>query len=67
MEELNEARIQFFMNISHEIRTPMTLILSPLMKLMKSDKDENASTQLFAHISEFPAYPPVDQQLMDAT
>ena len=40
VEELNEARIQFFMNISHEIRTPMTLILSPLMKLMKSDKDE---------------------------
>ena len=39
-EELNEARIQFFMNISHEIRTPMTLILSPLMKLMNSDKDE---------------------------
>lgn len=39
-EELNEARIQFFMNISHEIRTPMTLILSPLMKLMKMDKDE---------------------------
>lgn len=39
-EELNEARIQFFMNISHEIRTPMTLILSPLMKLMKQDQDE---------------------------
>ena len=38
--ELNEARIQFFMNISHEIRTPMTLILSPLMKLMKQDQDE---------------------------
>lgn len=39
-EELNEARVQFFMNISHEIRTPMTLILSPLAKLMRMDSDE---------------------------
>lgn len=39
-EEMNEARIQFFMNISHEIRTPMTLILSPLKKLMSMDTDE---------------------------
>ena len=36
-EEINEARIQFFMNISHEIRTPMTLIMSPLNKLIESD------------------------------
>ncbi len=39
-EELNEARIQFFMNISHEIRTPMTLILAPLEKLRAMDSDE---------------------------
>ena len=38
--EINEARIQFFMNISHEIRTPMTLIMAPLEKLMGMDKDE---------------------------
>ncbi len=38
-EEINEARIQFFMNINHEIRTPMTLILSPLEKLISTDKD----------------------------
>ena len=37
--ELNEARVQFFMNISHEIRTPMTLILAPLEKLIGRDKD----------------------------
>ncbi len=37
--ELNEARIQFFMNISHEIRTPMTLIMAPLEKLIGRDKD----------------------------
>lgn len=40
MEELNEAKIQFFMNISHEIRTPMTLIMAPLEKLLSTDKDE---------------------------
>jgi len=38
--EINEARIQFFMNISHEIRTPMTLIMAPLEKLMGMDSDE---------------------------
>lgn len=39
-QEINDARIQFFMNISHEIRTPMTLIMAPLEKLMGMDKDE---------------------------
>ena len=38
-EELNEAKIKFFMNISHEIRTPMTLIVAPLMTLLKDDDD----------------------------
>ena len=38
-EEINEVRIQFFMNISHEIRTPMTLILAPLEKLIGSDRN----------------------------
>lgn len=38
-QQINEARIQFFMNISHEIRTPMTLILAPLDKLLRMDKD----------------------------
>ena len=38
-EELNEAKIKFFMNISHEIRTPMTLIVAPLMTLIKDDND----------------------------
>lgn len=36
-EEMSEAKIRFFMNISHEIRTPMTLIVAPLMQLMKED------------------------------
>ncbi|MDR1003418.1 MAG: response regulator [Prevotellaceae bacterium] len=38
-EQINEAKIQFFINISHEIRTPMSLIISPLQKLMNTDHD----------------------------
>ena len=38
-EEMSEAKVRFFINISHEIRTPMTLIVSPLLTLMKEDKD----------------------------
>lgn len=38
-EEINEAKLQFFINISHEIRTPMSLIISPLQKLMANDSD----------------------------
>ena len=38
-EEMSEAKIKFFMNISHEIRTPMTLIIAPLISLLKEDND----------------------------
>lgn len=38
-EQLNEARLQSFVNISHEIRTPMSLVISPLQKLLASDTD----------------------------
>lgn len=38
-EQINEAKLQFFINISHEIRTPMSLIISPLQKLISTDKD----------------------------
>lgn len=38
-EQLNEAKLQYFINISHEIRTPMSLIISPLEKLIPSEKD----------------------------
>lgn len=38
-EEMNEQKLQFFINVSHEIRTPMTLIVTPLMQLIKEDLD----------------------------
>ena len=38
-EEMSEAKLRFFMNISHDIRTPMTLILTPLLSLIKKDDD----------------------------
>ncbi len=39
-EQLNEAKLQFFINISHEIRTPMSLIINPLQRLIDNDTDE---------------------------
>lgn len=39
IEHVNEAKLQFFINISHEIRTPMTLIISPLEKLLAQNAD----------------------------
>ncbi len=38
-EEMADAKLKFFMNISHEIRTPMTLIVAPLLSLIKQDED----------------------------
>ncbi len=38
-EEMADAKLRFFMNISHEIRTPMTLIVTPLLSLIKHDDD----------------------------
>lgn len=40
LEQINEAKLQFFINISHEIRTPMTLIISPLEKLIAEHSDK---------------------------
>lgn len=38
-EEMNDAKLRFFIDLSHEIRTPMTLITSPLGDLMAEDSD----------------------------
>lgn len=40
-EELNEQKLRSFINLSHEIRTPMTLILTPLLQLMKEETDSH--------------------------
>lgn len=49
-EQLNEAKLQFFINISHEIRTPMTLIINPLEKLIAEGKDSDVhKTYLMIH------------------
>ena len=45
-EQINEAKLQFFINISHEIRTPMTLIISPLEKLIAEGNPEKQATYL---------------------
>ncbi len=39
-EQINEAKVQFFINMAHEIRTPLSLIINPLKKLI--DRDENS-------------------------
>ncbi|MDR1782879.1 MAG: response regulator [Dysgonamonadaceae bacterium] len=36
-EQLNNAKLQFFMNISHEFRTPLTLIISQIETLLQSN------------------------------
>lgn len=45
-EQINEAKLQFFINISHEIRTPMSLIISPLQKLIKNE-DNNERLKIY--------------------
>lgn len=40
LHESDQAKLTIFTNISHELRTPLTLILSPLQKLLKEEKNE---------------------------
>lgn len=36
LEEVNQSKLRFFMNVSHEIRTPVTLIMAQLDMLLNS-------------------------------
>ncbi len=38
-EQINEEKLQYFINIAHEIRTPLSLIINPLKKLIEKDND----------------------------
>ncbi|WP_407427189.1 two-component regulator propeller domain-containing protein [Arcticibacter sp.] len=46
MHELDMVKIKFFTNVSHEFRTPLALILAPLDKLLKENREENAKIHL---------------------
>ncbi|MBU2914449.1 hybrid sensor histidine kinase/response regulator [Reichenbachiella agariperforans] len=46
-QKINQAKLEFFINISHEIRTPITLIINPLRKLIKQDTDEKRHRDYF--------------------
>lgn len=37
--ELDQQKLQFFINVSHEFRTPLTLILNPINKMISSFGD----------------------------
>lgn len=46
ISEINQMKLQFFTNISHEIRTPLTMIISPLEKILKENRDTSLQKQL---------------------
>jgi len=45
-EEINRAKMSFFVNISHEFRTPLTLIISPLQEIIEKVTDSWEKEQL---------------------
>ena len=45
-KQLNEMKLQFFINISHELRTPLTMILAPLQEVLDKVNDRWIHKQL---------------------
>lgn len=45
-EEINQMKMNFFINISHEFKTPLTLILSPLQDVIEKVSDKWQKSQL---------------------
>ncbi len=45
-KQMNEMKLQFFINISHELRTPLTMILAPLQELFDKVSDRWIQRQL---------------------
>ena len=44
LQQSTKRKLDFFTNISHEIRTPLTLIKSPLERILKSDTEDQETT-----------------------
>jgi signal transduction histidine kinase/ligand-binding sensor domain-containing protein/DNA-binding NarL/FixJ family response regulator len=46
LKELNDHKLQFFTNVAHEFRTPLTLILGPVVSLLKKSTEVKERFQL---------------------
>lgn len=47
IENLSIQKLQFFTNLSHEVRTPLTLILNPLDRMAKREKDPQIQSDIW--------------------
>lgn len=50
VQQTNQEKIQFLINISHELRTPLTLIFAPLKKLIEKAETESITPEEWKNI-----------------